>query len=189
MWKTLAALALAVTGAGLPWERSIFSPMHDAPNELFGTKKTPEKTTNKPKTQTQTNKNSGWEPLARHSRVGAGSCAATSWWLRGWPQPVAGGLCPLCMRIGTSFTDSLQKSLFEFSIYAFCKCKYFSKKKKISNGGKTFVKRLDFSWFHSAPFPPLSASPSSSYRPTASRIRSFPVYTAPTPWQSSLGLR
>lgn len=163
MWKTLAALALAVTGAGLPWERSMFSPMHDAPNELFGTKKTPPKNNKQTKNPNQNQQKFGlgaarpsqprWcRELCCHLLVAPRMAPAggrrtlpalhENWHFFAWELAL---VSPTVYRSPCSSFQSTPSA----NVSIFLKTK-----KKSSNGGKTFVKRLDFSWFPSAPFPP-----------------------------------
>lgn len=178
MWKILALLAFAVAGTGLLWERSIFPPMHSTPNELFGTKKKKNQTqNNKPENPTKTNKHLGWEPLARHSGAGAGSCAATSWWLRGWPQHFTS---LSSIKTATNLTDSLHK--FELLISAPSEPNYFSggKKEKIKKA-VTEGKYLWSVWISADSVQhlfPLSAFPCVWHRPTVRRIRSSCVHSS-----------
>lgn len=164
--------------------------MHDTLNELFGTKKRPPKQQTNPKAPTKPNKHWGWEPLARHSGAPAGSCAATSWWLRGWPQAVAAAL-RLLRQHQNRCTDSLHKFWFQFFISAPSQRNYFSggkiKNKKPwrrENISEAFgFLRIPFSTFSpSLPFRALRTDPQSEGS-------GHPVCTAPTPRQSSLGLR
>lgn len=197
MWKTLAALALAMTGAGLPWERSVFSPMHDAPNELFGTKKNPRKNNKPTKNPNQNQQKFGlgaarpsqprWcRELCCHLLVAPRMAPAggrrtlpplhENWYFFAWELAL---VSPIVYRSPCSSFQSTPSA--NVSI--------FLKKKKNQERRENICEAFGFLLIPFSTFPRSLPSPSSSYRPTASRIRSFPVYTAPTPWQSSLGLR